>query len=70
MTVVTGFSRFGEVAANPAFIIMPSSSIGIALWTLAIGHATWLAYPIGIRLLLLFKDGIVVVPIAIEISNP
>lgn len=65
MAIVTGFSRFSEVATYPAFIGMPSSSMGIAFWTLSMALTAWLADPVRV---LLLEDEIVVITIAIPIG--
>lgn len=68
MTIVTRFGTLREVAANPALVVMPSSPIGVALWSLAMELTAWLAYPIGIRFLL-FEDSLVVFAVLLAVDR-
>jgi hypothetical protein len=66
MTVVTGFSNPHVASADAAGINVPSCAIWIALGAFAVLSATFLANPLWI--LVLFKDGIVVVTILVPVG--
>jgi hypothetical protein len=66
MTKIPWFSTFSGILADSAYVDMPSSTIWVAFWTFSVGVPTFLANPLWI--LLLFKDGIVVVTILVPVG--